>query len=64
MNSNRSIISEVIERASGTLLSKATVQDLHVHQFKRVYPVTAVKYGNISKHIRQNCDTTFHVFRY
>lgn len=59
MNLNRNIVSEVIEGPSGKLLSTATVQDLH--QLKRVYPSTAVKYGDITKHIRQNCDATSRV---
>lgn len=59
MNLNRNIVSEVIEGPSSKLLSTATVQDLH--QLKRVYPSTAVKYGDITKHIRQNCDATSRV---
>ena len=34
----------------------ASIQDLHL--LKRVNPATVVKYGDISRHVRQNCDAT------
>ena len=65
MNRERTIVAEVKESTSGrqpTTLqqrSTATIQDLC--HLKQVHPASTVKHGDISPHIRQNCDATSRV---
>ena len=60
MNQNRTIIAEVQENdpliSAIEYKSTATVHDLR--HLKRVFPASTIKHGDISMHIRQNCDAT------
>lgn len=62
MNLNRTIVAEIQESSDSTAIeckSIATAQDLH--QLKRVFPASVIKYGDISTHMHQNCDASTRV---